>query len=694
MSRLRTLRSRLAGLRSQRALLRAGTGWFAVGVAVLWIVLATFLVDWTLETSVVQRLVLWLLGLLGLGWAFSRFARPHLGVTETDEDVALVVERQHGVDTDLIAAMQFESSAAGNWGSTQLRTAVVDCVADFSNELDVYEGLDRTAFGRRAVLLAVTVVVVVAGVLLAPGHAGAFASRMLLARTHYPTATRIESITVNGTTVFPVADDEEFDSLRQLAVVAQSGSMVELELAHDAARSASDTSDSWFDAWFGPDEPTANAARELSELCRRQNQVVARMLAYSADEDLSPVFRDQRRIAESLDGLVGRAELDDIRDALDAARTAAHESVAAVGRLGPSVPHGQELEIELVLSGEIPESGGVNVFDLDSGSGTVLEFQKRAGESPAEQGDSSDDSAERATFVATLPRFVDAVRYDVHVGDAWTEPRLIGVVPLPVVSVEMQPTPPAYAARAAAPSVPGQLQQSVVEGSRIDFAVRCTNKRLASAVVEIDEEQYPLQPDEDRRTWRLDVTDTPFAEVRNAVRFAVRVEDADGLSLERPLQGFVRIKPDRPPRISADIKYGLPIALPNATRSLDYRATDDYGLSRVSVLLEVSKSDGSTSRDVRLLYDRTSGRPTDEITAAYTLDFEPLGLVEGDQLKLTFEAHDHRGSATPATAVSEPIAFRIGNEVEVLREMQKLDERAERDLDAIIRRELGIGESP
>ena len=42
-------------------------------------------------------------------WAYWRFARPLLKRRETDLDMALMVERQQGIDSDLVAAIQFEN---------------------------------------------------------------------------------------------------------------------------------------------------------------------------------------------------------------------------------------------------------------------------------------------------------------------------------------------------------------------------------------------------------------------------------------------------------------------------------------------------------------------------------------------------------------------------------------------------------
>ena len=54
--------------------------------------------------------------------------------------------------------------------------------------------------------------------------------------------------------------------------------------------------------------------------------------------------------------------------------------------------------------------------------------------------------------------------------------------------------------------------------------------------------------------------------------------DADGLSLETPIRGTIRIRPDRPPTGSAEVVHK--VVLPTAEPVIEYRASDDYGLSR------------------------------------------------------------------------------------------------------------------
>src|SRR3954469_6101143 len=139
MSKLSQLRARLGALRRRRQGVRWGTAYSAVFIALLLALGGAFLVDFALEMNKVQRLVLLAIVIGAVVWAFRRFALPWLGQSESELDVALWVERQQHIDSDLVAALQFEEQRSHEWGSGQLRTAVVDYVAEFGRSIDVFQ---------------------------------------------------------------------------------------------------------------------------------------------------------------------------------------------------------------------------------------------------------------------------------------------------------------------------------------------------------------------------------------------------------------------------------------------------------------------------------------------------------------------------------------------------------------------------
>jgi hypothetical protein len=561
MSKLHHLRSRLHELSRRRWLLRAGAAAAGLLLAIAWTLTAMFLLDWRFEFDKPQRVVLIALGLAALAWAWKRYCRPLMGRVEDELEMALLVERQQRIDSDLVAALQFEQSAARAWGSAQLETAVIDYVADFGRELKVSEGLPTGPFRRRATILAVTAALLAVAIVAAPAHWHAFLNRLLLGSRHYPTQTMIDRIVVNG---------------------------VDLDLNRNE--------------WKQP-----------------------------------------------------------LRS-----------------------PYWESLNFEVHSSGALPPQGLVRVKAINRGDETELAL--------------TPDSSRPGVFAGQLERLVDSIDFQVYLGDAWTDAARVAVIPLPVVDLSLDVLPPPYAAgvEAADDSPAGARQISVIEGSGVDLHLT-SDKPLASARLLVAGRSYPLVrgsvPGANvaaGEPWRLPRKSTPLERIAEPLKYEVEVVDRDGLSLKDPLEGFIRIKADRPPRVTAAVvtEHVLPTARP----SLSYGASDDYGLARLRLHRQIVRADGGTSDDTIEVPLETRGQKT--VRSHFSLELSSLELVKGDQLKLTFEALDFRGDTPGKTALSEPLVLHVTDERGVLAAMVEADERSARQLDAIIERQLGIGDSP
>ena len=212
MTRLHELRKRLSRLRRRRRRVRWGTGYSAVLLAALWILAAAFLVDWLFEMDRLQRLISLIVCAAVAVWAFRRYTLPWLGHRETDADMALLVERIEHIDTDLIAAVQFESPEAPAWGSVQLEQAVIDQVAVSGKKFHVMRGLSRRELSHRVIALAVTAAIAAGICVGLPSHVSTFLQRFfLLSPVHYPTDTVIDSIIVKSHKVNPEDPDAPID---------------------------------------------------------------------------------------------------------------------------------------------------------------------------------------------------------------------------------------------------------------------------------------------------------------------------------------------------------------------------------------------------------------------------------------------------------------------------------------------------
>jgi hypothetical protein len=352
-------------------------------------------------------------------------------------------------------------------------------------------------------------------------------------------------------------------------------------------------------------------------------------------------------------------------------------------------------------------------------------------------------AAEVAIYVGTVDRLIESVEYKLVVGDAWTDPSLVDMIPLPVVETRLAVTPPSYAADDLPSGTDATSRQiSVLEGSQVDVLIECTNKKRLTdawliARTKDGDARYAMQKQDDEGyRWTLAGEETPFTRITDEVHFDIQVTDADGLHLESPLRGFVRIKADRPPGAVASTV--LRVVLPTAKPVINYRATDDYGIARLALHAQIERErpelrapSGTPASGVSAGTSADDDAPSDSLSAsttdpgalepdslderhtfpllaeeqivrrdglphdgAYALDLSPMNLVKGDRIKLYLEVVDYRGQQPGASFLSDPLVLEVSDPSGVYAAILEADERAEQRLTDIHQLELGIGESP
>jgi hypothetical protein len=609
MTRLGTLRSQLAALRRARAAVRAATAWSSLATAVLWALAGILAVDLLFELAILPRLVLVLIAAGAVVWAYWRFTRPLVGQAETEVDMAILVERQERIDSDLVAALQFESPEATRWGSPRLAGAVIDYVAAVGPGINVFAGFSREQMTRRGVLLGVTALVLLLAAAIFPGHAAVFLNRLLLGSQHYPTRTRIDGIVLGDQRVLLAADD-------------------------------------------GTEPRPLKAAQ------------------------------------------------------------------------------GRPVRFLVVASGHVPPAGTIAARAPGAAAvRTTLDLlpladDERADLSPAVQ-ELLASSSEQTLFAGTLPQLLEDTTYQIYLGDAWTDPATIEMVPLPTIETQLSLEPPRYAARASDTADPASRQVSVLEGTSANLLVRSTNRKpLAAVTLKIGtgeaQTSHDLAASDAASTeWSLPSENSPLANIRQEIRYELTVVDADGLSPDTPIRGTIRIRADRLPTVAANLVHK--VVLPTAEPLVEYRAADDYGLARVVLVTEIERFD--PARVAAAAADLSAGiAPAAQEVAAetscfelhagppvaadrlpllgqYPLSLSPLRLAKGDRVKLTLEATDYRGENDAGqvqgeSQASEPLILEISDESGVLAAISEADQRSEERLTDLIKRQLGIGESP
>ena len=587
-TKLTGLRTRLAELRRKRQTLRWATGWTGWAAAMLAVLLAVFLVDIALEMGRLER-CLSLAACLGTAVAAWKYLlKPYLGFRETDLDMALLVESRLKLDSDLVAALQFEEAEAQRWGSGQLRAAVIDYVAEFGNGVNVLEGLPVRSLRRRTTALILLVVLATPFAVRFPKHIPIFLQRLVLSSAHYPTQTQIVAVTAN-------------------------------EIAID-----------------------------LSKPIRRPYGKPVTFAVQTAGE--TPQLGELRLTPRSANSSGFSRLLRAISD----------------WSFAGSAPYPDPLS-------------------------ATIDLRPR----PATTGKGS---AESMIFAGVTPPLTDAVSVQFFIGDAWTDPQTLEVTPLPVVTLELTAVMPEYARRSnlAPKQLAGSQVVSVIDGSQVQLKLSCTNKNLAKATLTVGGEQIALVAGSDARSFSLPEKVAAFREVTEPFSFSVQVEDEDGLALERPLVGHVRLHADREPRVTAAVVTER--VQPNAQPTIAYKATDDFGLAEVKLHFEILRADGTTEQKAgESIKVQAADQPVTLLPlepVGLKVPLAPLKLAKGDMVRVTVEAVDYRGATPGKSASSEPVVFQVTDIGGILEGLTESDQKSAKQLDVILQRQLGIGEAP
>ena len=579
-TKLAPLRSNLESLRMRRTLARLTTAYSGFLAAAVWIVLVSFLLDWSFAMDRPQRVVLLLLGAWGLVYSFRRFASPQLRRKETLLQTALLVERSQGIDSDLVAAIEFENPEAEGWGSVELQDEVKTYVAGISDGIDMSGILSADTLGRRLVTFLLSAALI--GVLgyQYPGFAMTFLNRLMLSTDHYPTDTTIEKIVIGA---------DEVD-VRTGFIVNSEG---------------------------------------------KKNS--------------------------------------------------------------PSGPYGKPLEFRVECTqkdgtGGLPETIRVA---LEGGSEADLVLGKEDG---------------KGVYTGTIARLTNKMECRIEAGDAFTDPFDILLIALPVVKVELASTDPVYAAEGGVDVVnecdlikkkntscePGNLQIEVKEGAMVDMAIAVTDdeKILQKPLLEIRGKTYEFRSEKvDGKTiWMLPVKDTPLEVVQKRLNYRILVADQYGLHPEPTIEGVIQVKTDKPPRVRASMvsRFVLPAAAP----IIDYEARDDYGIGKVRILVEVSRQQQEAKKEAPIEVPGSGEQKLSKrLKDRHACDLKSYGLKKGDVVRLFVEVTDDRGELEGESSRSEVLSVKVTDRPGLLKAINELDERSVRQLDAIIEKELGIGDS-
>ena len=142
----------------------------------------------------VERIVLLAIEAAVLVWLFKKYLLPVLSVKESLIGIAAKIETHQNVQSDLVAALQFNDADMSQFGSVQLRNQVVEDTASLSTSLDYLFGFSRPELWKSLIKGFGTIAVVVAVAVAVPDYFSVFLQRIALGGDSYPTKTDILSL--------------------------------------------------------------------------------------------------------------------------------------------------------------------------------------------------------------------------------------------------------------------------------------------------------------------------------------------------------------------------------------------------------------------------------------------------------------------------------------------------------------------
>jgi len=337
---------------------------------------------------------------------------------------------------------------------------------------------------------------------------------------------------------------------------------------------------------------------------------------------------------------------------------------------GDSVGYGQPVRFVVEGSGELPGEGTVHVVGDKNAERTVVRL-KPTPEDPAK-------------YVGQLPRAIAGFSFSVELGDARSQKYSVRVLPLPKVNVELEITTPEYAANKLQDP---DRRHSALAGSRV-VPVVTADKTLRSATIELNGKPFEMI----RRgsAFVLDASWDPalkplLGQLSEPLRYQVQVEDVDGLKLERPAGGVLRMIPDRAPTVTFT-SFSKQI-LSKASPTVRVVASDDFGIHSVAVSGSVIRR-SETGRETDETEDAVTLAGLDDVRGpsvdrAVKIDLSKLDLAVGDRLVCVAEVTDYRGR--PGESASSPsVIFEIVDRATVMERLREISAEVDGGLSGII----------
>lgn len=344
--------------------------------------------------------------------------------------------------------------------------------------------------------------------------------------------------------------------------------------------------------------------------------------------------------------------------------------------------YGNPLDLVVMCAGRLPKTCRI-----------VLEDQK--GESTEE--DLAPTTEADDHYAYSIPRLIQPLTYQVYAGDTQTPQLSIEIIPLPSLKVELAATPPDYAKNIQLSSGSSSTHLAVLAGSNVSLKAVADRELLPPTLIlrhGTEQETLKLVPEASgENTWTIDGSIAALTDIQETATYELTATDTYGLQPASPIRGTIRVVPDRLPTASLQTIHHIVLA--TASPVIRYRAADDFGLSKLSLVLEIRRADTAprvVEVPLKTFATNQPAQKTDE--GDFPLDLSPWQLEVGDLVQVTLQATDFRAGADEMVGHSDPIHLEIGDESTVLAAIAEADKQSEQMLSELIQQQLGLGENP
>ena len=189
---------------------------------------------------------------------------------------------------------------------------------------------------------------------------------------------------------------------------------------------------------------------------------------------------------------------------------------------------------------------------------------------------------------------------------------------------------------------------SVPEHSKI-FLHGNANREISKLLLKSGQAQIGQNPD-------AIYFDFQLGKIRENQNYELHLMDRFGFSQMEPDILFVDIQKDLPPSVRLNPQTDISPVLAFETRKISFQHSDDFGLSEISLLFEISK--GSQSNDRQVLF-RKFFPSRGEISFDLSFPFDPslFDIGDGDEIVFYASSKDHYPHRD--TVYSKPLKLKV-----------------------------------